>query len=193
MPRRAKGPRLWLRPRRGSRPAAWFILDGTWQRGTGSDFARMSRKKNRPSRRISSKNKRLPRPAVGVARSNPATPTTGFYYTAQGFSERPELPQEHEELCHSEVKLWRHCESAECTGTPQRPHAGFTFRLKSNAFARAREQELEADQRRPQVHRTLRAAAPSVTGGAATACPAPWNFGGRIGPTLVIMTTICEY
>jgi hypothetical protein len=29
--------------------------------------------------------------------ANPATPTTGFYQTAQGFSELPELPQEHEE------------------------------------------------------------------------------------------------
>ena len=35
MPRHAKGPRLWLRPRRGDRPAAWFILDGNRQRGTG--------------------------------------------------------------------------------------------------------------------------------------------------------------
>lgn len=34
MSRRAKGPRLWLRPARGDRPAAWFILDGTRQRGT---------------------------------------------------------------------------------------------------------------------------------------------------------------
>lgn len=35
MPRRAKGPRLWLRPARDGRPAAWFILDGPRQRGTG--------------------------------------------------------------------------------------------------------------------------------------------------------------
>jgi integrase len=30
-----KGPRLWLRPRRGDRPAAWYVLDGNHQRGTG--------------------------------------------------------------------------------------------------------------------------------------------------------------
>lgn len=38
MPRRAKGPRLWLRPARkgaDARPARYFILDGTSQRGTG--------------------------------------------------------------------------------------------------------------------------------------------------------------
>lgn len=37
MPRRSKGPRLWLRPARPAdgRPAAWFVLDGTRQSGTG--------------------------------------------------------------------------------------------------------------------------------------------------------------
>lgn len=35
MSRRSKGPRLWLRPARGDRPATWLILDGTRQRGTG--------------------------------------------------------------------------------------------------------------------------------------------------------------
>ena len=36
MPRHAKGPRLWLRPARpDGTAAAWFVLDGTRQRGTG--------------------------------------------------------------------------------------------------------------------------------------------------------------
>jgi integrase len=36
MPRHAKGPRLWLRPARpDGTAAAWFILDGNRQRGTG--------------------------------------------------------------------------------------------------------------------------------------------------------------
>lgn len=35
MPRHSKGPRLWLRPARGDRPPAWFVLDGPRQRGTG--------------------------------------------------------------------------------------------------------------------------------------------------------------
>lgn len=36
MPRRSKGPRLWLRPaRRDGTAAAWFVLDGPRQRGTG--------------------------------------------------------------------------------------------------------------------------------------------------------------
>lgn len=41
MSRRAKGPRLWLRPARsdaaGRHDSAWLILDGTIQRGTGLD------------------------------------------------------------------------------------------------------------------------------------------------------------
>jgi len=35
VPRRAKGPRLWFRPARDNRLGAWFVLDGTRQRGTG--------------------------------------------------------------------------------------------------------------------------------------------------------------
>jgi integrase len=35
MPRRSKGPRLWLRPAHDGRPAAWRILDNGRQRATG--------------------------------------------------------------------------------------------------------------------------------------------------------------
>jgi integrase len=35
MPRRSKGPHLWLRPASNGRPAAWRILDNGRQRGTG--------------------------------------------------------------------------------------------------------------------------------------------------------------
>ncbi len=34
MPRRSKGPRLWLRQRRG-RKSVWIIRDGRDQKGTG--------------------------------------------------------------------------------------------------------------------------------------------------------------
>lgn len=35
MSRRSKGPRLWFRAARGGRAAAWFVLDGGRQHGTG--------------------------------------------------------------------------------------------------------------------------------------------------------------
>jgi integrase len=35
VPRRSKGPRLWLRPARPGRESSWLIVDGTRQRGTG--------------------------------------------------------------------------------------------------------------------------------------------------------------
>ena len=45
MPTPAKGPRLWLRKRRG-RPSVWIIRDGDYQEGTGfgrSDIAEAER------------------------------------------------------------------------------------------------------------------------------------------------------
>jgi integrase len=39
MSRRAKGPRLWLRPKSADRASAWLILDGNRQRGTGCGVA----------------------------------------------------------------------------------------------------------------------------------------------------------
>lgn len=46
MPRRSKGPRLWLRPARpDGTAAAWFILDGTVQRGTGLGVDATARQK----------------------------------------------------------------------------------------------------------------------------------------------------
>lgn len=46
MSRRAKGPRLWLRPARHGRPAAWRILDGGRQRGTGLGIGATPREKD---------------------------------------------------------------------------------------------------------------------------------------------------
>jgi integrase len=46
MPRHAKGPRLWLRPARtDGTAAAWFVLDGTRQRGTGLGTGASERQK----------------------------------------------------------------------------------------------------------------------------------------------------
>jgi integrase len=46
MPRHAKGPRLWLRPARpDGTAAAWFVLDGTRQRGTGLGLGASPREK----------------------------------------------------------------------------------------------------------------------------------------------------
>ena len=51
MPRRAKGPRLYLYERKGREPV-WIIRDGTYQIGTGcpaSDIAGAERALEKPS------------------------------------------------------------------------------------------------------------------------------------------------
>ena len=99
------------------------------------------------------------------ANANPATPTTKFtklfkrlvnFLNLRKNMNKALLAQ----IWYSEGKLWRHCGSGESDGRrrfAQRPDASHrSFRLKSNALAWAREQELEADQGRPQVHKTLK-------------------------------------
>jgi hypothetical protein len=85
---------------------------------------------------------------VGVAGSNPATPTTKFTKPFKRLVNFLNLRKNMNKALLAQI--WH--SSSRKGRTP----VTRSFRLKSNALAWAREEELEADQGRPQVHKTLK-------------------------------------